>query len=248
MLTTSRKKVVGDSSGKTMVQKRRSGPGAVDRRRLDQRFRDRLQAGEEEQEVVADLLPHRGHDHQQHRLVAVEDPVPVDRPALQHVGHDADRGREQERPQHAGDRRRHRVGPDQQRLVGERAAHDAVGHGREQQRDGDAAARDQHAEQRRDLERLEVVAVREQRGEILEARRTASSGRRRPAAGTSTRPPAPPARRRTRCVTAICGATSAYGSHAERKTTRFSTVSAVTSLTSLLVRRLELAAGSRCRA
>ena len=34
--------------------------GAVDRRRLDQRFRNRLQPGEEEQEVVADLFPDRG--------------------------------------------------------------------------------------------------------------------------------------------------------------------------------------------
>ena len=33
--------------------------GAVDRRRLDQRLRDRLQAGDEEQEIVADLLPRR---------------------------------------------------------------------------------------------------------------------------------------------------------------------------------------------
>ncbi len=173
-------------------------PGAVDGRRLDQRLRDRLQAGEEEQEVVGDLLPHRGDHHQQHRLVALEDPVPVDAPALEHVGDDADRGREHERPQHAGDRRRHGVGPDQQRLVGHRAAQHAVGHGREQQRDRDAEERHQHAEQRGDLERVEVVAVREQGGEVREADELASSGRRRPAAGTNTRPPAPPARRRTR--------------------------------------------------
>jgi hypothetical protein len=35
---------------------------AVDRRGLEQRFRDRLQPGEEEQEIVADLLPGRGDD------------------------------------------------------------------------------------------------------------------------------------------------------------------------------------------
>ena len=48
MLTTSRKKLVGASSGKTIVQNRRRGLGAVDRRGFDQRRRDRLQPGEEE--------------------------------------------------------------------------------------------------------------------------------------------------------------------------------------------------------
>ena len=57
---------------------------------------------------------------------------------------------------------------------------------------------DQHAEERRDLERLEVVRVVRTGCAKFAGRRTRSEGRTRPAAGTSTRPPAPPARRRTR--------------------------------------------------
>ena len=44
-------------------------------------------------------------------------------------------GVEHEDPQHAGDRRRHGVGPDQEGLVEAGAADDAVGHHRQQQRD-----------------------------------------------------------------------------------------------------------------
>ena len=80
----------------------------------------------------------------------------------QRVGDDADRRREHEQPQHAGDRRRHRVGPDQQRLVDRGAAHHAVGHDRQHQRDAEAEHGDQHREHRGDLERLEVGRVGEQ--------------------------------------------------------------------------------------
>src|SRR3546814_4525024 len=45
-------------------------PRAVDRRRLDERARDRLQTGQDKQEVVADLLPGCGDHHQEHRLTA----------------------------------------------------------------------------------------------------------------------------------------------------------------------------------
>jgi hypothetical protein len=62
MLMTRRKKVVGERSGKMIVQKRRHGRAPSIAACLDQRLRDRLQAGEEEQEVVRDLLPDRGHD------------------------------------------------------------------------------------------------------------------------------------------------------------------------------------------
>ena len=70
--------MVGDSSGKMMVQKRRMGPRAVDGRGLDHALRDRLQAGEEEQEIVGDLLPGRGEHDQHHGVVAVEQRIPVD--------------------------------------------------------------------------------------------------------------------------------------------------------------------------
>ena len=85
------------------------------------------------------------------------------------IGDDADRRREQEQPQHAGDRRRHRVGPDQQRLV------DRARRARRGRRTPRAAARSTSPttatstrEDRRDLERREVVRVVEQRREVVE--------------------------------------------------------------------------------
>ena len=141
MLMTSRKKVVGESSGKTIVQKRRHGRAPSIAAASISDFGIALQAGEEEQEVVRDLLPDRGHDDQQHRLVAVEQVVPVDAALAQRVRDDADARREHEEPQHAGDRGRDGVGPDQQRLVDERALDDAVGEDREQQRDARCRAR-----------------------------------------------------------------------------------------------------------
>src|SRR3546814_20228632 len=94
---------------------------AVDRRRLDERARDRLQTGQEKQEVVADLLPGCGDHHQEHRLTAVQHVVPVVADELQVIGDKPDRGIEEEQPQHAGDGRGHRIGPDEQRLVARRA-------------------------------------------------------------------------------------------------------------------------------
>ena len=102
MLITSRKKVVGDSSGNWMRPEAPPGPRAVDGGGLDQRLRDRLQAGQEEQEVVGDLLPDRGHHDQRHRVVGIEQVVPVDADLAQRVGHDAERRREHEHPQHGG--------------------------------------------------------------------------------------------------------------------------------------------------
>src|SRR3546814_19535530 len=61
-------------------------PRAVDRRRLDERARDRLQTGQEKQEVVADLLPGCGDHHQEHRLTAVQHVVPVVADELQVIG------------------------------------------------------------------------------------------------------------------------------------------------------------------
>ena len=72
MLITSRKKPVGDRSGKTMSQKRRPGPAPSIAAASISDLRDRLQAGEEEQEIVADLAPHGGEHDQQQRLVAVD--------------------------------------------------------------------------------------------------------------------------------------------------------------------------------
>jgi hypothetical protein len=75
-LTTSRKKLTGAISG-SASKEATNRPGAVNGGGLNQRTRDRLQRGEEEQEVVAYLLPYRGEDHQEHRLAAVLRVVPV---------------------------------------------------------------------------------------------------------------------------------------------------------------------------
>src|SRR5216684_2767126 len=64
-------------------------PGAVDRRRFDQRARDRLQRGEEEYEIVGHLLPCRGRDHEDERIGAVEEWVPGEAEARQRIGVDA---------------------------------------------------------------------------------------------------------------------------------------------------------------
>ena len=132
-------------------------------------------------------------------------------------------GREQEHPQHAGDRGRHRIGPDQQRLVGERAAHHAVGHRREQQRDRRCRApATSDAEHRRDLERVEVVRCRGTGRRSCRARRTRSSGRTASCSRNEYQTACAAGQKKKTSVIAICGASSAYGSHAERKTTRFS--------------------------
>ena len=73
---TSRKKVVGDSSGKLIDQKRRQGRAPSIAAASISDF-GMLQPGEEEEEVVRDLLPHRGHHDQRHRVPAVEQAVPV---------------------------------------------------------------------------------------------------------------------------------------------------------------------------
>ncbi len=52
--------------------------GAVEGGGFEQGFRDRLQSGEKEQKIVADLLPGGGEDHQQQGLAAVEQKIPVD--------------------------------------------------------------------------------------------------------------------------------------------------------------------------
>ncbi len=142
--------------------------GAVDRGRLDQRFRDRLQAGQEEQEVVADLLPHGGDHDQDQRLPRIEQVIPVVAQRAQQVGYHAKRRIEQEQPEHGGDRRRDGVGPDQQRLVHLGAANDAVGEDGEQQRHGETDDGDQDGEYRRDLERRQVTRVVEQVAEVVE--------------------------------------------------------------------------------
>ncbi len=70
--------MVGDSSGKTMVQNRRIGPAPSMAAASITELRDRLQARQEEQEIVGDLFPRRRQHDQRHGVVAVEQRIPVD--------------------------------------------------------------------------------------------------------------------------------------------------------------------------
>lgn len=53
------------------------GTGAVNGGGFQHAFRNRLKPGEEEQEVVGNLLPDRGHHNEGHGVIAVEQRIPV---------------------------------------------------------------------------------------------------------------------------------------------------------------------------
>src|SRR5262249_10368436 len=142
--------------------------GAVDRGGFDQRFGNRLQPRQAEQEVVADLFPDGRDHHHDQRVGAVQKRIPRNAETLEPMRDDAERRVEQEQPENRGHRRRDRVRPDQQRLVDGGAADHAVGEHGEDQRQEQAARRNHHGKDRRDLERREVVLVVEEIAEILE--------------------------------------------------------------------------------
>ncbi len=77
---------MGESSGKTMSQNRRRGPAPSIAAASISDLRDRLQAGQEEQEIVADLVPPRGDHHPQQGLIAVDHVVEFDADALEGPG------------------------------------------------------------------------------------------------------------------------------------------------------------------
>ena len=177
MLTTSRKKVVGDSSGNTMVQnrlpKRAPSIAAASIRLLG----IACKTGEKEQEIVADPAPRRGGDHQGHRLVRIQHVVPAVAEQTQIPADQADIRVEHEQPQHAGNSRRHRIGPDQQGAIGAGTLEHPIGHHGQPQ---GHAHRDQGHQRREDRRRPEgrqidtglAAGTRNSR-----SRRTATSGR-----------------------------------------------------------------------
>ena len=134
-LMTTRKKTVGSEQRKLDVAHAAQQPGAVHRRRLDQRLRDRLQRRQEEDEVVADVFPGEGDDDADHRVDAVERRVPQARPDVVDEGHEAGLGRQDEAECHAERRRRDGERPDQHGAVDAPAAQLAVGEERQDQRD-----------------------------------------------------------------------------------------------------------------
>ena len=135
--------------------------GAIDRRGFDQRFGYSLQASQEEQKVVADLLPYRSHHDQRHCVVSVQQVVPLVPDQAQCIRNDADRRCEHEEPQDAGHRRRDGIRPDQQGLVDGCAVHYAIREDCQHQRDRQAAPSDQHRKYRSRLERCNVGLVSE---------------------------------------------------------------------------------------
>ena len=65
-----RKKIVGPSSGIDDLKKRVSGPAPSTAAASDQRSRDREQAGDQEDVVVADVLPGGRQDDEHHRVAS----------------------------------------------------------------------------------------------------------------------------------------------------------------------------------
>ena len=205
--------MVGDSSGNYDRPEAPPRAGAVDGGRLDQRLRDRLQAGQEEQEVVGDLLPDRGHHDQRHRVVGVEQVVPVDaRSCAARSATTPMRGREHEQPQHAGHRRRHRVRPDQQRLVDAcaprttRSANTASTSESARPKHGD-----QHREDRGGLERLEVGSGRRTALRSSRGRRTRCEVPNASCCCSDCSSAWPAGQKKNTRMTAICGASSSPG-------------------------------------
>src|SRR5699024_10933469 len=102
--------------------------GSVDGCCFDDGPGHRLQARQEENEVVADLLPGGSEDDEEQRLVAVVAVVPWNADGVQAPAETADRRVEYEQPQNRGDRRSNSIRPDQQGPVGGGAADYMVRH------------------------------------------------------------------------------------------------------------------------
>ena len=160
--------MVGDSSGKTMLQKRRVGEApSMAAASISERGSI---AGRPGRTGSCTTPASHGRDqHQHHGLVAVQARVPVDAGVVQRDGQDADRGREHEQPQHADHGRRDGVGPDQQGLVEAGAADHAVRHDGKQQRHAQADHGHQHREHGGDAERVQVGLLLEQFDEVVDA-------------------------------------------------------------------------------
>ncbi|OIQ69391.1 hypothetical protein GALL_490080 [mine drainage metagenome] len=141
-------------------------PRAVDGCRLAQAGGDGLQARDEEQEVIADLLPRGGNHHQDHRIACFQRMVPVIADHREHIGKQADRRVEHEPPHDPGDGRGDRVGPDQQRGVNRCAADHAVHRQRKDQRDPQRKDGHRDGKHQGNLQRVQVIGVLEQRAVV----------------------------------------------------------------------------------
>ena len=95
---TSKKKVVGESKGKMMLQNRFQARAPSMAAGFEQRRRDRLQTGQKKQEVIGHLFPYCRHDDQGHGMIGVEQMVPGYAVLLQHIRHHAHRRSKHEQP------------------------------------------------------------------------------------------------------------------------------------------------------
>ena len=73
--TIDEKKTIGESSGRRMLREQPPGAGTVDARRLDDRRRDVLQAGEEDDDVEPERRPDRHDADREQGELRVAEPV-----------------------------------------------------------------------------------------------------------------------------------------------------------------------------
>ena len=144
-------------------------PRAVDRGGLDHAARDRLQARRGRTgNCRRSASRSAASTTRSHGVVAVEQRVPVDAEVAQAARHHAERGLEHEQPQHAGDRGRDRVGPDQQRAVDAGAASCLSACVASSSAIESESERDRRRRRRRGADRPIVVGLREQIAIVLE--------------------------------------------------------------------------------
>jgi hypothetical protein len=143
--------------------------GAIHRRGFRERARDRLQAGEEEDEVVGDHGPGVGQHDQDHGVEPVARRVPQAGEPLVQRRQKAGIGREDEAEGQAHGGRGHGVGPEVHETIGAVAGQLAVDEHRQDQRDRHRRRRAGQREQHRDPDRAPVQLVAEHGLEILPA-------------------------------------------------------------------------------
>ena len=88
------------------------------------------------QEIVRDLPPGCGNDHQDHGLVSVQRVIPAVPQRFEHHDHDSHRGIEQKEPQNPCNDRCDGIGPDDEGFVDRGALDHPVGHHGKEESDG----------------------------------------------------------------------------------------------------------------
>ena len=144
-------------------------PRAVHRPRLHQRFRDGLQPGKEEDEVIGHLLPRAGDDHHRHGLIAAGNRIPHAGENVVYVKHDPGTGIEDKPKSEADGRGRDGIGPDHPDLVGFEAAQLAVNEHRKRQRHANCQSGRPDGIDHRDPDRVPIKIIRQNFLEIIKA-------------------------------------------------------------------------------